>query len=514
MRFGDRMFVGNADAGPLRASDPYECFAAVAAQKNHRKDLVRMKQVVWTGVAAVLLLGVAGPVSAQGLTIYMPPNCELDTQHFLVRNAELYVKAATEARSDEQRDRSIADAKRVLMDALEAGEETNPGVWYFLGRTYALESDLLGADSAFTKAEALYPDCAEDMDNQRRSLWVPLYNQGAEALGVEDLAAAREAFAQADQISNKEPFVPYYLASVLISQNDIPGALELFKKTVGMGQTEGDYEERYLTSLFNAGRLHHMLQQWDSAAVWYAKYRQVSPDDREALTGLLQVLESGGHDEEALSFTDTILAHADAMTAIGLFTAGVSLFQANRYETAVQAFRAGLEKNRYYRDGVYNLAQAYFAIANPGDSTEAPTEEEQETRDEAAREMLDVAKRLPEIDPATESSMRLLAAAYQLNGDTTATLALLERIEALTFDVRIDLFQSSDSGYQVQGTIANPKEEETMVPDLVFEFVDLDGRVVTTETVYGRTLTSKATDRFQLSPVGEGIAAWRYRRAS
>lgn len=469
-----------------------------------------MKQVVWTGVAAVMLLGVAGPASAQGLTFYMPPNCELDTQHFLVRNAELYVKAATEARSDEQRDRSIADAKRVLMDALEAGEETNPGVWYFLGRAYALESDLVGADSAFTKAEALYPGCAEDMDNQRRSLWVPFYNQGAEALTVNDLDAAREAFAQADQISNKEPFVPYYLASVLISQNDIPGALELFKKTVGMGQTEGDYEESYLTSLFNAGRLHHMLEQWDSAAVWYVKYRQVSPDDREALTGLLQVLESGGHDEEALAFTDTILAHADAMTDVGLFTTGVSLFQANRYETAVQAFRAGLEKNRHYRDGVFNLAQAYFAIANPGDGTETPTEEEQETRDEAAKEMLDVAKRLQEIDPASESSMRLLAAAYQLNRDTTATLAMLERIEALTFDVRIELFQPSDSGYQVQGTIANPKEEETRVPDLVFEFVDVDGRVVTTETVFGRTLTSKATDRFQLSPVGEGIAAWRY----
>ena len=106
--------------------------------------------------------------------------------------------------------------------------------------------------------------------------------------------------------------------------------------------------------------------------------------------------------------------------------------------------------------------------------------------------------------------MRLLAAAYQLNEDTTATLAMLERIEALPFDVRIELFQPTDSGFQVRGTIVNPKEEETRVPDLVFEFVDVDGRVVTTDTVSGQTLTSKATDRFQLSPVGEGIAAWRY----
>ena len=68
-------------------------------RKDHRKDLVRMKRVVWTGAVAVALLGVAGPVWAQGFTIYLPPNCDLDTQHFLVRNAELYVKAATESRS-------------------------------------------------------------------------------------------------------------------------------------------------------------------------------------------------------------------------------------------------------------------------------------------------------------------------------------------------------------------------------------------------------------------------------
>ena len=105
-----------------------------------------MKRVVLSSVAAVALLGVAGPVSAQGFVIYMPPNCELDTQHFLVRNAELYLKAATEARSDEQRDRSIADAKRVLVDALEAGEETNPGVWFFRGRPNPPGGVLPGAD--------------------------------------------------------------------------------------------------------------------------------------------------------------------------------------------------------------------------------------------------------------------------------------------------------------------------------------------------------------------------------
>ena len=76
------------------------------------------------------------------------------------------------------------------------------------------------------------------------------------------------------------------------------------------------------------------------------------------------------------------------------------------------------------------------------------------------------------------------------------------------------MFEPSESGYHVRGTIANLRNEETTVPDLVFEFLDIDGRVVTTETVFGQTLISKATDRFQLGPVGEGIAAWRYKAES
>ncbi len=491
------------------------------------------------GVATVVLLGSVRPVAAQGFIIYMPPICELDTQHFLVRNAELYVKVATEARSEEQRARSITDAKRVLMDALDGGEEMNPAVWYFLGRTHALsattlhsaydeavppdrdslsglwESELIATDSAFTKAKALFPECGDDIDNQRRFLWVPLYNEGADALGNDDLATAREAFRKADLISDDEPFVPYYLASVLVSEGDIAGALRLFKKTIAMGHREGDYEESYVTSLFNAGRLHHMLDQWDSAAVWYAEYRQVAPEDSEAITGMLQVLKAAGRDEDALTFTDTILAHADVLTDIDIFSAGVALFQADRFEESVRAFLVGLAKNGHYRDGVYNLAQSYFALANPAGREEGEdvSPDEKKARDEAAKLMLEVSQRLVEIDPSSESTLRLLAAAYQLTGDTTATLSLLERMEELRFNVKVERFQSTDGGYQIQGTISNLKEEDTTVPDVVFEFVDTDGNVVTAETVSGTTLTSKGSARFELNPLGDGIAAWRYRVA-
>jgi tetratricopeptide (TPR) repeat protein len=340
-----------------------------------------------------------------------------------------------------------------------------------------------------------------------------LYNEGAEAWGNEDLATAREAFSKADLISDGEPFVPYNLASVLVSEGDVAGALPLFKKTIAMGQKEGEYEESYVTSLFNVGRLHHMLEQWDSAAVWYAQYRQVMPDDPEAINGMLRVLKAAGRDEDALTFTDTILVHADVLTDIDMFSAGVALFQADRFEVSARAFLAGLAKNRHYRDGVYNLAQSYFALANPAGREEGEdvSPEEEKAREEAALRMLEVSQHLLEIDPSNENSLRLLAAAYQLTGDTTSTLNLLEQIEELTFDVKVELFEPANGGYQVQGTISNLKEEDTTVPDLVFEFVDADGEVVAAETVFGTTLASKGSARFEFNLLGDGIAAWRYK---
>ena len=500
-----------------------------------------MKQTVLMGMVTVALVGSARLVSAQDLATYMPPSCKLDKRHFQVRNAELYVKVATEAQTDdkgeEERAASISSAKRVLTDALDGGEEMNPAVWYFLGRTHALsatilhseyhkavprvrdsiggllESELITADSAFTKAKALFPKCADDIDDQRRFLWVPLYNEGATALKDRDLATAREAFRQANLISDDEPFIPYYLGTILVSEGNVAGALLSFKKMIAMGQKEGDYKESYLTSLFNAGRLHHMLKQWDSATVWYAKYREMVPDDPEAITSILRVLQAAGRDEDALTFTDTMLEHADVLTDVNMFSAGLALFQADQFEGAIPVFLAGLKKNRDYRDGVYNLTQSYFALADPAgqEAGEDVSKDEEKARNEAAKRMLKASQHLVKIDPSNENSLRLLAAAFQLTGDTTSTLNLLERMEGLTFNVQVKLFQPTDGGYKVQGTVSNLKEEDTTVPDVIFEFVNTKGKVVTSETVSGTTLAPKGSAPFELNPLGDGIAAWRYK---
>ena len=132
------------------------------------------------------------------------------------------------------------------------------------------------------------------------------------------------------------------------------------------------------------------------------------------------------------------LSAADSMTAFDLFSTGVSLFQREEFETAALAFSLGTGKNPYHRDGLYNLTQSWFAIASPdvdpvaeGEEPPEPSELEVLKRSEAADSMLVAARRLVEVDSQNEESMRLLAQAWQLQGDDDSTLAVIYRLDSL-----------------------------------------------------------------------------------
>ena len=481
-----------------------------------------MKRLALAGLSTALFLGIAPSASAQDFNIYLPPDCDIDQTHFLVRNASLYVKAATEARSDDQRAQSIEAAKRVLNDALDGGEEANAGVWYFLARTYTLDRDLQGADSAFTRAEDLFPECADDIDTHRRFAWVPLFNEGIEALEADNLPVAQRALTEANYIAHTEPNIPYLLGSVLASAGDSETAIELFKRTVAMDMKDGEYEESYITSFFNVARLYQATEQYDSAAVWYVRYRKLEPDDFESLTGLAQSLDRSGQIELALPYYDSVLERSSELPSLEVFGIGVSMFRAKRFADASRAFSLGLEQNPFFRDGWFNLTQSYFAIANPEDErTEEAQEnrpelspEEQAVRREASSGMLKAAKELVGLDPLNESANRLLAAAFQLNEETDSTLAMMQRIDSLDVDVSVERFQSTATGYRLEGTISNLKEETVAVPKLVFEFVDAEGNVIVTEVQTASELRSGRRSRFRMSPRGEGIEGWRYRAES
>jgi tetratricopeptide (TPR) repeat protein len=457
-------------------------------------------QWVAVAIAAGVALGAgASPAQAQ----YREPDCDLSTGHFLVNSGVVYIKGAAEEVDPVKKDRLLRDARRNLLQAIDRGQADNPAVWYFMGRYYAMARDAVGADSAFDRAERLQPDCREDIAFYRRNLWVPLVNMALDSMQAGSTDAAKDLLRQANTAYQEDIVSFFYLASLYGNEGDLDSALNYFKQVAVMGTEDADRMESYSVSVFNTGLIHGMLEQWDSAAVWYRKYRDLNPSDPEGLTGLAQAYAQAGDTERAMVLYDSILANAAEMGALQLFQTGEKLFIVQRFDVAAQAFEAGLEKNPYFRPALYNVVNCYLAIAEDDSLS-------REERRAAAVTMESHAQRLVAVDPHNRESLRLLAAAYQLQRKQQATLEALERIEAMAFDVELDVLQETEGGFAVEGRLVNAREDLTQVPAITVEFLDAVGNVLAEERLESRTLDAGESAPFALAADGEEIVAARY----
>jgi tetratricopeptide (TPR) repeat protein len=460
------------------------------------------KLVVGIAVVSGVALA-ASQAMAQGG--YQPPQCELSTGHFLVNSGVTYIKSASEEEDQEKRERLMNDARRNLIDAMERGQQDNPAAWYYLGRYYVMANDAVGADSAFDRAEQMAPDCHDDIVSYRQRLWVPTINQAIETMRVGAFDEAKDVLLRAWAIYQDDNITPYYLARIYGSDGVLDSSLYFFKATVAIGDADSSRQQNYQDAMFNVGVVSAMQEEWDSAAVWYQRYlTEVNPDDSQALTGLARALAKSGKDDRALALYDSVLARAPRMDALDLFRAGEALFVAEQYHKAAKAFSLGLEKHPQFRPGLYNLANTYLAICNDDNEPQA-------ARDTAARAMEKAGKELVAIDPQSSEALRLLAAAYQIQRKDDSTLAVLERIEALTFDVYLDVLQTDEGGYTIEGRITNPGDADVSMPPLNFEFLDAQRNVVTTGVLEGRTLPAGASEPFTLQATGDAIVAARYK---
>jgi cytochrome c-type biogenesis protein CcmH/NrfG len=120
-------------------------------------------------VLVVAALSGAIPLAAQTWTPPQPP-CDIKAGHFRVNSAIVNLKTAAE--NPNNRDRMLRQTLDVLSRTITGdGQDKNPAAWYYLGRYYVEVRDAGGADSAFDRAEALAPQCKQDIAGYRQALW-------------------------------------------------------------------------------------------------------------------------------------------------------------------------------------------------------------------------------------------------------------------------------------------------------------------------------------------------------
>jgi tetratricopeptide (TPR) repeat protein len=463
----------------------------------------------------MLATALGGHAAAQGRQ-FAPPTCDVPKGHYLINSAVLYLQNAGRTRFEDQRQRDLRDARRVLLEAItEKGQDQNGSAWYYLGRYYQTLRDLPGADTAFDRAATLLPGCVDDINDKRRRLWAPIINSAVDRIRANDNEGALTLLREANMIFDAEPPAFYYMGQIFANLDVGDSAIAYYRQALEVARRPANLDNEQYADIrdnaeFNIARLYHIADKPDSAVLWYARFRQHQPMDPQAITGQASALEAGGRTDEALALYDSVLSMADSMQTLDLFQAGVALFRTQRFRRAAEAFERGLARNPHYRDALFNLANTYLSLANAVDSTLAEADRERLEREYGAK-MLPVTRSLVATDPASSAARRLQAAAFQLVGTSDSTLAVLEGLEAMTYELTVSTFEPEGSGFDLRGIVTNLRSQATPVPAITFEFVTELGEVVQSITVDGQTLEPDGAVPFALAPVGEGIAAWRYR---
>ncbi|HEY6061832.1 MAG TPA: tetratricopeptide repeat protein, partial [Gemmatimonadales bacterium] len=312
-----------------------------------------MRKLIGLVIGSVAL---GSALAGQG---WVPAKCDIKPGNYLVNSAVLYLKSAAQTRFDDQKKKDLGDANRSLTQALTSGgQDKNPAAWYYLGRYYVIQNDVYGADSAFDRAETLFPGCKDDIWLFRRnSLWVPAFNAGVAALNAQQYDSAVAAFRRAAVIYDEEPQGLTTLATAFFNmpaETYLPeSSFRRMNPAVPDSQFRAAYDAATRTrydsaakyfrlgivsakdpkfarerndAMYNLANAYYAAQRYDSAASGYAEYLKVEPNDAQALARLGDVLQTAGQKDSAMSVYATIIAHADSMDALSLFNAGVSIY--------------------------------------------------------------------------------------------------------------------------------------------------------------------------------------------
>jgi len=257
-----------------------------------------MRPVACAALAAVFSGFVAVPIAAQGRWVSPQPPCELSPGQAKINGGVRALKDALE--KPDRPDQQLARARQALTEAiLQDRQDQNPAAWYYLGRSYVALSDAAGADTAFARALALAPGCAEDIAGYRRQLWTKIVNDGFAAWqdGKEDSGLAMFRLAARLDRANPKPLGA--LAGWYASKNNDDSALAYYRRAAEGAGSDTTFARDKKEALSNAWRLLVRRVQGHPAAPAVPRLRarldsidRRLPDDSAVLAKLIASSQS------------------------------------------------------------------------------------------------------------------------------------------------------------------------------------------------------------------------------
>jgi tetratricopeptide (TPR) repeat protein len=466
-----------------------------------------------TGVSLVQAQQPVNDRVAKGMpTTYEPAQCNIKPNHFKVSSAAGYLKSAIETDVPENRARILGQGEKVAIEAMtQNGQAKNPAAWYYLGRIYLMQGRLQPADSALTKAEQMAPDCAKDIATYRRNAWSSLVNAGSKFEQDKNPDSAYALYQQANQIYRGSPVAMYREASILNDKGQTDSAAYWFGQAAAVSANSTDTtEQKYRNnSAYSQGVLLLNAKKFDQAAVVFEQYLKWVPDDAQAKRGLAAAYRGQGKTAQAQALDKELLASGGAPAADApgggggsaeLMNTGITLFQEKKYADAATAFEKVVAAEPYNRDAVSSLANTYLALKN-------------------GPKLLSTAQRLVEIEPLSESALKLLGEGYKQSSKLDDAVKTAEQVLALPANVKASTFAPSANGASLTlsatGRAAQTAAGKPIAPAAVpitVEFLNAGGQPVATQAATIPAVANGASQDVKVDGQGAGIVAWRYKR--
>ncbi len=401
-----------------------------------------------------------------------------------------------------KREKVLGEAQRKLAGEVQK-DGKNVSAWLYLGRAYLYRGDLPGADSAFTKAEALAPDCKDDVQRYRQVAWVPLVNDGLDFLKGEKTDSAVALLRAANTIFRGQPNAFAGLGVIYANHNESDSAIVYLKKAAEIATTANLPEDRNNATL-NLGIIQSRAKKFDDAVTTLEQYRTWAPNDTAGVKALIYAYRNAGKKDKAealekqFNIAPTEVAGGDA-SVTGAFSRGVEAFNAGKWAEAGTLFGQVFEKQPYNHDALRNQATAHYK------AKDGPN-------------LVVSAGKLAELEPMNQIALELLAAGYQETKQTDKQLSAVTRIRANPVNIQTKgiTISSTDVALTMTATGRDAKDAKDKslpaVPvTLVFELLGADGSVIGTQEVALPPLASGADHEFKVAAKANGINGWRYK---
>jgi tetratricopeptide (TPR) repeat protein len=431
----------------------------------------------------------------------------LKRNNFRLNSAGLYLDQADHTNYPDQKVSRAGSALRVLREAAGDPSTDQFSLWYLFAKAYAIQGDLVGADSSWTRAvtaNSTDAGCVTEIGRQRRNLWIPIQNEMAAQMTASSWDSALALGRRASIIYRDDPSVYMNMASVFLTQEKPDSAIAAFRLASVAGTSADRADLRQRAMMYVAQMLQRNNQLAEAETAW-RNYIRLKPMDMTARGNLALVLTGLHRGQDAAAVYDSILAMADSVDSFGLFDTGVSLFRmaqadsANKapwFRRAARAFELGLAKSPHDRDGLYNLTNAYLALSD-------------------TVKLLATATRLFEADSMNRQTNSLLAQAYQMSGRRNDVVRMLMRRDSLPYEVNILRFDPRDSAATVRGGVQNLRGREMPGFVMAIEFLNARNEVVATQRVEIPSLNPLggigAAYDFTVTGTARGIIAYRYK---